>query len=330
MRCASNNGDDGSAARLACIKGMRSSLANTASQQAPSKNLMEMLLTTIFLCFLDGYIAPHDEMASLAGHQLGVHAILDALGGPEKAFARVKGGELVIISEFFSMDLTRALVRGGIPHLPPYLWSSLDASTAFWGNLGKPESLGHVFEVLSTMARHVYFCDNTPELSNVDLVRRFEADLQPPRRCISVVDADDDSQVVDAAEECRVAYGQSLVRSFRHCALIYLYRAICKLPTHHRLVQREVHLCLEAASALSHQEKLQNCSLFPLCVAGAHSLAVAHREAVTTSLSRITKDLGFGSVPWLHQSLENLWLPGNQDVDWKSMFMHFHEKIFIL
>lgn len=317
--------------RLACVKALRSSLANASSQQGKAKNLTAMMLTAIFLCVLDGYIAPHDEMASCTGHQLGVHAIVDALGGPEKALARVKGGELIILSEFFCMDLTRALVRGENPYLPPNLWASLDASMAFWGNLGEPESLGRIFEELSTMARHVYLYDNTPELANVGLIRRFEENLQPPQQRISVIDYDSEEvDVADVDEECRVAYGQSLVRSFRHCALIYLYRAICKLQTHHRLVQREVHLCLEAASALSRQERLQNCSLFPLCVAGAHSLADAHREAVISSLMRIGQDLGFGSVQWLRESLQSLWLPGNQDMDWRSMFVDFNEKIFVL
>lgn len=226
------------------------------------------------------------------------------------------------------MDLTRALVRGGDPYLPSHFWSALDESTAFWGNLGGSGSLVDIFEELSVMAHHVHCFDNTTELRNVDLIRRFEEKLQPPRRLVSVID--DKSEVMDVVEECRSAYSQSFVRSFRHCALVYLYRAICKLRTDHRLVQQQVHYFLEALSTLSRQENLQNCSLFPLCVSGALSLADAHREAVTTSLSRMRKDLGFGNVSWLQRSLEDLWHSGNQITDWQAMFMDSNEKIFIL
>lgn len=311
--------------RLACVSSLRGHLATGTTS---AKVSTAMMLTAIFLCVLDGYIAPQDELASTSGHQLGAKALIDVLGGPHNAISKLHGGELTLFSEFCSMDLTRAVIHGGIPYLPYELWSSF-GSSSWYGDLGGPESLGRIFAEFSKLAVYVHTTGDNSELMNMDDIRRFELDLQPPREVISSPDFDI-KPCVDTEIDLRNIQAQALCRSFRHCAYIYLYRAICHFPAAHSWVQREVQMCLDCISSLGPQDKFQNCALFPLCIAGAHSLVEEQRQMITANLDIIAKDLGFGNVKWLQASLEKIWVPGGQDGDWKSLFQDFSQNLFVL
>jgi hypothetical protein len=315
--------------RVACVSSLRGHIANGTNS---AKASTAMMLTAIFLCVLDGYIAPQDELAATGGHQLGAKALIDVLGGPQNAISKLRGGELTLFSEFCSMDLTRAVIHGGIPYLPYELWATF-GSHSWYGDLGGPESLGRIFAEFSRLAVYVNNAGDNPEPLSMDEIRNFELTLQPPPK-IDVSSPgsseSDGKELVDLKNEIRISQAQSLCRSFRHCAYIYLYRAICRFPTQHPWVQREVQMCLDCIKCLGPADKFQNCALFPLCIAGAHSLEDSERQMITMNLDLIANDLGFGNVRWLQKSLEKIWVPGAQDGDWKSLFQDFSENLFVL
>jgi hypothetical protein len=319
--------ETGKELRLACVSSLRGHLATGTDS---TKASTAMMLTAIFLCVLDGYIAPQDELAATGGHQLGAKALIDVLGGPENAISKLRGGELTLFSEFCSMDLTRAVIHGGDPYLPPDLWDSFGASS-WYGDLGAPESLGRIFSELAKLALYVNRTGGNAELLSMEEIRQFERDLEPPREIVGTSDWES-KELVDLKKQYRTNQAQALCRAFRHSAYIYLYRAVCRFPTQHPWVQNEVQKCLDCIESLDAKDKskFQNCALFPLCIAGAHCIEESQRQLITTNLDIIAKDLGFGNVKWLQTSLDKVWTIGNQDGDWKSLFQDFSENLFVL
>jgi len=308
-------------ARLSCIASLREHLAKGTTCMKASN---AMMMTMIFLCIVDGYVAPQDEMAATTVHLQGARAIINTLGGARAVMNNAQSGELTLLSEFASMDLTRALLHGGMPFLPPTLWQRFEKERAWWGELGGPDSLAPIFGHFATMAICAYKAKTKGLAIDIETIERLQQELQPP--------VPDDTLAFSSMSvaQRRKAHGQSLCRAFRHCALLYLWRALCRLPIQHEYVQREVQACLKAIAVLLPEDKIQNCALFPLCVAGAHSIEPIHRNIVLKKLEDIEKDLRFGNVQCLRTSLRKLWLPGGQDKDWLECFEEFSQRLFIL
>jgi hypothetical protein len=66
--------------------------------------------------------------------------------------------------------------------------------------------------------------------------------------------------------------------------------------------------------------RAQNCALFPLYVAGAHSLLEIHRNCVMQTLQNIHKNLRFESVLSIRATLETLWQPSRSPTTWSGSF----------
>lgn len=314
-------------ARLACISSLRIELAKGTKEEEQSRAIV---MTSIFLCMLDGYLNPQDGMAATIEHQLGAQAVINILGGPLEAISRAAPNELILLSEFASMDLSRALIIGERPYIAPELWSKFDTGRSWWEDIGGEESPAAIFKELAKMAHYALDLANNPESEvSVEKVQGFESNLQAPLKEVSLYSVMHDT-TEDLAQHHRYMEAQSLFRAFRYCALIYLYRAICKLPTHHKLVQQRVQQCLESLSMLSEQAGYQTCALFPYCVAGAHSIADFHQETVTKNLDIIEIQLQFGNLKVLQSYLRTLWQPGRQAGDWFHMFKDFSKGVYIL
>jgi len=235
------------------------------------------------------------------------------------------------LSEFASMDLSRALILGERPYIVPELWSKFDSGRSWWENIGGIESPAAIFKELAKMAHYALDCAENPASEvSVEKVQGFEFNLQAPLEQVSLYSVIQENCIDDPAHNHRYMEAQSLFRAFRYCALIYLYRAICKFPTHHKLVQQRVQQCLESLSMLSEQAGYQTCALFPYCVAGAHSIADFHRETVMKNLDIIEVQLQFGNIKVLQSYLRTLWKPGGQSGDWFCMFKNFSKGVYIL
>ncbi|KAH7323814.1 fungal-specific transcription factor domain-containing protein [Rhexocercosporidium sp. MPI-PUGE-AT-0058] len=314
-------------ARLACISSLRVQLAKGTKDEEQSR---AVVMTSIFLCMLDGYLNPQYDMAATTEHQLGAQAVINILGGPLEAISRAAPNELILLSEFASMDLSRALIIGERPYIIPDIWSKFDCGRSWWEDIGGLESLAVIFKELAQMAHYALDCAENPSSEvSVEKVQCFEFNLQAPLKEISLYSGvQEDTH--DPAQHHRHMEAQSLFRAFRYCALIYLYRAICKLPTNHRLVQHRVQQSLESLSMLSEQAGYQTCALFPYCVAGAHSISDFHRETVMKNLDTIEVQLQFGNIKVLQRYLRALWKPGGQDGDWFQMFKEFSKGVYIL
>ncbi|KFZ19783.1 hypothetical protein V502_03465 [Pseudogymnoascus sp. VKM F-4520 (FW-2644)] len=314
-------------ARLACISSLRIQLAKGIKEEEQSRAIV---MTSIFLCMLDGYLNPQDGMAATIEHQLGAQAVINILGGPLEAILRAAPNELVLLSEFASMDLSRALILGERPYIVPELWSKFDSGRSWWEDIGGEESPAAIFKELAKMAHYALdHTENPASEVSVEKVQGFESNLQAPLKEVSLYSVMQDA-TEDLTQHHRYMEAQSLFRAFRYCALIYLYRAICKFPTHHKLVQQRVQQCLEALSMLSEQAGYQTCALFPYCVAGAHSVADFHRETVMKNLDIIEMQLQFGNIKVLQSYLRTLWKPGGQAGDWFHTFKDFSKGVYIL
>jgi hypothetical protein len=68
------------------------------------------------------------------------------------------------------------------------------------------------------------------------------------------------------------------------------------------------------------RSRAQNCTLFPLYVAGAHSLLEAHRNCVMKTLENIHNNLQFESVLSVRETLEALWEPSRSPTTWSGSF----------
>lgn len=315
-------------ARLACISSLRIQLAKDTIEEEQSR---AVVMTSIFLCMLDGYLNPQDDMAATIEHQLGAQAVINILGGPLEAISRAAPNELILLSEFASMDLSRALIIGERPYIVPELWSKFDSGRSWWEDIGGIESPAAIFKELAKMAHYALDCAENPASEvSVEKVQGFEFNLQAPLEQVSLYSVIQENCTDDPAHNHRYMEAQSLFRAFRYCALIYLYRAICKFPTHHKLVQQRVHQCLESLSMLSEQAGYQTCALFPYCVAGAHSVADFHRETVMKNLDIIEVQLQFGNIKVLQSYLKTLWKPGGQSGNWFHMFKDFSKGVYIL
>jgi hypothetical protein len=303
--------------RLHCLTVIRGQLGG---EHTESTSLSALLVAVLLLYFLEGYVNCMKEDASTHCHLAGALAIIDALGGFQSAWSSSDRITRMLLSELASTDLTDALLQDRRPSFPAIIWRHMEAGSVWWESVPGTNSLGSVLFTMAEMSFYRHKLQNGTDAC-VQKEQAFERALQPT---YSMLDY--------AAESCPggdvgkqlfhpvATASLSLIRAFQHAGLIYLYSAIHNIPTKHFLVQQHVHACLECIQGMDTRSRAQNCALFPLYVAGAHSIVDAHRTCVLETLENIHNNLRFESVLSIRTTLETLWHPGRSPTTWSTSF----------
>ncbi|CAE7176686.1 Fungal trans 2 domain containing protein [Pyrenophora teres f. teres] len=303
--------------RLHCLSTIRDQLGGKHSERA---SLSALLVAVLLLYFSEGYVKCTSADASTLCHLAGALAIIDALGGFESAWSSSDKIVRMLLSELASTDLTDALLQDRRPSFPTTIWEHMEESSVWWDTVPGTKSLTSVFCTLAEMSFYRHGQQNGAEVC-LEKVKAFERALEPTYPIMDYTA--ERCSGGDAGKELSypgVTATLSLVRAFQHAGLIYLYSAIYNMPTKHALVQQHVHACLECIRSMDARSKAQNCSLFPLYVAGAHSIEDAHRMCVLKKLEIIHNNLRFESVPSIRKNLETLWRPSRSPTTWTENF----------
>ncbi|CAJ2500213.1 Uu.00g030660.m01.CDS01 [Anthostomella pinea] len=304
--------------RLNCMASIRGQLGSDSAE----RQMLDCLLVAVLLLYLlDGFVDCNQQHASTQAHYAGVLAILDALGGFESAWKSSERETCMLLSEFASTDLTDALLQGRKPCFPPTIWQQIQSGPVWWQTTS--QGTRSLASVLGTMAEMAFYSQDIRDGQELcrDKVVEFERALQPT---YSILESDTfmEKELVRASDPARMpeVFANAFVRAFQHAGLIYLYRVICNLPTRHLLLQQHVHACLDCIQGIDLNCKAQNCALFPLYVAGAHSLSKVHRDCVLLRLDGIYAALRFEAVLSIRAALESLWKSERQLETWSSAF----------
>jgi hypothetical protein len=226
----------------------------------------------------------------------------------------------MLLSEMASTDLTDALLQDRPPSFPATIWNHMEASSVWWETVPGSRTLGSVFSTMAEMSFYRHKVQNGADFC-MDQTQAFERALQPSYPTLDdTTEFRTSGQVGKELPEPTVKAALSLILAFQHAALIYLYSAIHNIPVKHFLVQQHVKACLECIQGMDPRTKAQNCALFPLYVAGAHSLDEAHRTYVAEVLNKIHKNLQFESVQAVQTTLETLWNSSREPTGWVDSF----------
>ncbi len=298
--------------RLHCLSVIRGQLSGEQSEGA---QLSALLVAVLLLYFLEGYVNCMADDASTHCHLAGAIAIINAMGGFQAAWSSSDRIARMLLSELASTDLTDALLQDRKPSFPATIWEHMESGSVWWESVPGTKSLGSVLSTLAEMGFYRHELQNGAEVS-VERVEAFERALQPAYSMLACPDGDAGQDLLYTVATASL----SLVRCFQHAGLIYLYSAIHNIPTKHFLLQQHVHACLECIQGMDTRTRAQNCALFPLYVAGAHSLLEIHRNCVMQTLQNIHKNLRFESVLSIRATLETLWQPSRSPTTWSGSF----------
>ncbi|USP73083.1 hypothetical protein yc1106_00357 [Curvularia clavata] len=303
--------------RTHCLATIRSHLGGGNPENAA---LSALLVAVLLLYFLEGYLNCNNDGASTHCHFAGVLAIINALGGFQAAWASSDRITRMLLSEMASTDLTDALLQDRPPSFPATIWNYMEAGSVWWETVPGSRTLASVFSTMAEMSFYRHKIQNGEEFC-IDQVQAFERALQPSYPTTD--DATESGTSGDkgtALSEPTIAASLSLIIAFQHAALIYLYSAIQNIPAKHALVQQHVGACLECIQGMDPRSKAQNCALFPLYVAGAHSLDETQRTYVSETLSKIHKNLQFESVLAVQTTLDSVWQSSHGPTTWTESF----------
>lgn len=298
--------------RLHCLSTIRGQLS---SEHCENASLSALLVAVLLLYFLEGYVNCMSDDASTRCHLAGAIAIINAMGGFQSAWSSSDRITRMLLSELASTDLTDALLQDREPSFPPTIWEHMEPGSVWWESISGTKSLGSVLSTLSEMSIYHHRLQNGIEIC-VDKVQAFERALQPTYSMLASPNGDAEQDLFHPVATASL----SLVRCFQHAGLIYLYSAIQNIPANHFLLQQHVHACLECIQGMDTRSRAQNCTLFPLYVAGAHSLLEAHRNCVMSTLETIHKNLRFESVLSVRETLLVLWEPSRSPTTWSGSF----------
>jgi hypothetical protein len=305
--------------RLHCLAAIRDQLGNN---NAEGTSLTALLVAVLLLYFLEGYVNCTNDDASTRCHLAGALAIINALGGFQSAWSSSDRITRMLLSELASTDLTDALLQDRMPSFPATVWEHMETGSVWWETVPGTTPLSSVLFTMAEMS--FYHREIQTEAGTCsDKAQDFERALQPTYSMLDYTDEPGMGKILgrDKSHSVRTA-SLSLVRAFQHAGLIYLYSAIHKILPHHFLIQQHVHACLECIQGMDKRSKAQNCALFPLYVAGAHSLAESHRTCVLEILDTIHTNLGFQSVLSIRSTLQQLWQPDRSPETWTGIFQN--------
>ncbi|KAJ5455140.1 Protein of unknown function DUF3468 [Penicillium sp. IBT 31633x] len=316
--------------RTSCLASVRKQLRKNNSDKA---SLSPLLVAVFLLYFLDGYIECGHQSASTASHHVGVQAIVDHLGG---FTALIKIGQkdiTMLLSEFASTDLTKALLDDRPPCFPAEIWTQIEHGTVWWDQeTYNGTTLASVFRIMAEISLYRQrIKGGNFEGFSMAVVQAFERCLQPSFLVLNL-DHISHPNTYTGNESILAPRMQadSFTRAFQHSALIYLYRAICGLPPRHCLVQQHVQSCAECIKSISPLSKAHNCIIFPLYVMGAHTFVQHQQEFVLERFDSIYQYLRFNSVLLVRAALEELWKSPRHDGNWWDMFRSLGEHVLVI
>lgn len=315
--------------RLHCLSTLRKQLAEGFHGEML---LSSLLVAVLLLYFSDGYVECNQEFASTSSHHAGARAIINSLGGLPAIMSGADTSIKMLLSEFATTDVTNALLQGRVPCFPPTAWDVMDPDAVWWdkSSVGM-ESFDAIFKKMAELAFYRDLVERDPSLLTMEKVQEFEAGLRPAyatmaSSTLEEVDSAGDTEPVD---EDIVPY-RALCRAFQHSANLYLYRAICNLPTTHPLVQQHTQACLDCITGLPPDSKALNCALYPILTAAAHTLSVSNQQAVIQRLDMVYENLKFDSVTTIKLSLKELWGSSRQHGSWNDMFSGLKQQTLVL
>lgn len=316
--------------RLSCLASVREQLQRGCSSNA---SLSPLLVAVLLLYFLDGFIECRNQSAATASHHGGVRAIVDQLGGFTALIDMGQNDMNMLLSEFASTDLTRALLDDRLPCFPADIWLRIEQGTVWWEkDTYNGATMATVFHTMTQMSfyRQRIKGGDCEQLS-MEVVRDFERFLQPSFSVLNLdhLDSPGSHTLQESSLEPQMQ-AACFMRAFQHGALIYLYRAICGLPPRHFLVQQHVQACVESIKGILPGSKAHNCIVFPLYVMGAHAFTRDHQELVLERLDIIYQCIRFGSVLSVRSALKDLWESRRHDGDWWDMFRSLGEGVLVL
>lgn len=316
--------------RLSCLVSVREQLRQGASS---NESLSRLLVAVLLLYFLDGFIECENQSASTTSHEAGVRAIVNHLGGFTALIDMGQRDTNMLLSEFATTDLTRALLDDRPPCFPPEIWLRIDSGTVWWDKQTyNGTDLALVFRTMAQMSfyRQSLKLGDESEVS-IESVQEFERCLQPTYLTLNLdhVTSPDIYTVRESHLEQEVQ-AVAFTRAFQHSALIYLYRAICGLPPRHCLVQQHVQSCIESVKTINRSSKAHNCIIFPLYVIGAHAFTTDAQAFVLEKLDAVYRCIRFDSVLSIRGVLGDLWGSPRHDGDWSDMFNSLSQGVLVL
>lgn len=330
-----NNGGP-SERRLECLAAVRTEIAGCCVDVQGTGPLVVLLFAVILLHFDDGYVGCTLRTASTSSHYSGVLAILQRLGGINSVLKTAPEPLHMLISEFVTTDLTTSIIRGRPPFFQPEVWDAIDQGPVWWGRdpLGR-ESLASVFREMASMSLYLEATTSMTQDFSIERVRRFEAALRPVYAPLTMEDCDCQSTSSEASDgpsatEMEAVHAFTLIRAFQHAALLYLYRAICGLPTRHALVQQHVKSCLACIFEVPRQAKVLNCVIFPLFLAGVHSVSAEEQTAIMKMADFLFDDMRFASIEAVRSVFKEIWCSTRADLSWFEVFKHLSPHALVL
>ncbi|KAJ5210666.1 hypothetical protein N7491_010474 [Penicillium cf. griseofulvum] len=316
--------------RTSCLASVREQLRTNNSNHA---SLSPLLIAVFLLYFLDGYIECGHPSASTASHHVGVQAIVDHLGGFTALIEMGQKDITMLLSEFASTDLTKALLDDRAPCFPAEIWTQIEHGTVWWDQeTYNGTTLASVFRVMAEMSfYHQQTKGGDLETLSMEMVQDFERCLQPSFQTLSFdqIKHPNTYTVHELTLESRMQ-ADSFTRAFQHSALVYLYRAICGLPPRHCLVQQHVQSCVECIKSISPLSKAHNCIIFPLYIMGAHTFLPDQQAFILERLDFIYNYLRFNCVLLVRAALVDLWKSPRHDGDWWDMFRSLGEHVLVI
>lgn len=315
--------------RSNCLGSVRKQLRECLSK---NESLSRVLVAVLLLYFLDGYIDCTEQSASTTSHQVGVRAIVEQLGG-FSALLDESEKEIphMLLSEFASTDLTRALLDDRPPCFPASIWLDIERGPVWWEKQTYGITLAAVFRTMAQLAFYRHSIQNGDEELDIEKVRDFERCLQPSFQVLNLDHFDcPEADTVSRGEIERVNQTITFTRAFQHSALIYLYRAVCGLPPRHHLVQQHVNFCMGCINAISSSSKAHNCLIFPVYVVGAHSFTADHQMDILGKIDCIYRTIRFSSLLSIRAALEDLWKSEKQDGTWADLFTSLGRDVLVL
>ncbi|KAF9888173.1 hypothetical protein FE257_009168 [Aspergillus nanangensis] len=315
--------------RLSCLASVREQLPQSVSN---TESLSHILVAVLLLYFLDGYIECTQQSASTSSHQAGVRAIVEHLGGFSSLIDKGQKDTNMLMSEFASTDLTRALLDDRAPCVPMEIWDRIESGTVWWEKQRYGEStLGSVFGTMSDMAFYRQSVKSSRSEPAIEKIQEFERRLQPTALTLALDHVrTPNTYIVRQSDVDQTMQQMAFTQAFQHCALIYLYRAICDLPAQHCLVQQHVQSCLTCIMGINNNSRVHNCTIFPLYVSGAHAFGADQQSFVLNKLDAIYQTLRFNSILPIRAALEDLWTCPSQCGQWSDMFSCLGQDVLVL
>ncbi|OHE94845.1 hypothetical protein CORC01_09863 [Colletotrichum orchidophilum] len=320
--------------RLECLAAVRAEIDRCSAEPKGNGLMIGLLFAVILLYFDDGYMGCILKSASTSSHYHGILAILGHLGGIEAVVPTAPEPLRMLLSEFATTDLTTSMVQGKPPAFPPDVWDLLDQGPVWWGRDPLSRcSLAAVFREIAEMGLFLQATTSKAEELSIDRIRAFEAALRPVYAPLTIADSDgrSPSEASDCSfSEAEAVHAFTLVRIFQHTALLYLYRAICGLPTRHPLVQQHVKSCLACIFEIPREANNLNCVVFPLFIAGAHVSSLEEQKAVLGMADVIYNDMRFASIEAVKSFFKAVWPSDSGHKAWLEIFSHLSPHVLVL